>query len=81
MAYEAFDNLKKESNMRNDLEFALIDKFEELQYLHSKGLQMSGSGPTYFMRDKNIDFEVDKEKFLVINDLNSIDHGVTEVRL
>lgn len=77
-AYQAFDNLKEESNMRNDLEFALIDKHEELQYLSSLGLQMSGSGPTYFLRDKNIDFKIDEQEYLVINDLNSINYGVTE---
>ncbi len=77
-AYEAFDNLKEESNMRNDLEFALIKNYEELQYLHSKGLQMSGSGPTYFLRDKNVDFDIDEEKYLVINDLNSVPYGVCE---
>ena len=78
-AYEAFDSLIKESDMRNDLEFALLDKYEELKYLHSLGLQMSGSGPTYFLRDKNIDFKLDKDKYLVINDLTSVDHGVIEV--
>lgn len=77
-AYEAFDNLKKESDMRNDLEFALLDKYEELRFLHSKDMQMSGSGPAYFLRDKNIDFKIDKEKYLVINNLNSIPHGVKE---
>jgi len=78
-AYEAFDNLKEESNMRNDLEFALINKYEELQYLNSQGLQMSGSGPTYFLRDKNFTNPIDKNKYLVINDLNSIEYGVCEV--
>lgn len=77
-AYCAFDNLKKESDMRNDLEFALLNKYEQLQYLHSLGLQMSGSGPTYFLRDKNIDFEIDQSKYLIINDLTSINHGVCE---
>lgn len=75
-AYRAFDNLEKESDMRNDLEFALLNKYEQLQYLHSLGLQMSGSGPTYFLRDKNIDFEIDRSKYLIINDLTSINHGV-----
>ncbi len=79
-AYNAFDNLKSESNMRNDLEYALLDKYEELQYLNSMGLQMSGSGPTYFLRDKNVEFDIDTDKFLVINDLNSVSHGVREVR-
>lgn len=77
-AYEAFDNLKEESKMRNDLEYALIDKYEQLQYLSSLGLQMSGSGPTYFLRDKNIDFKVDENEYLIINNLNSIGHGVIE---
>ncbi len=78
-AYSAFDELKKESEFRNDLEFALIDKYEELQYLHSLGLQMSGSGPAYFMRDKNIDFEIDRDKYLVINNLKSVNHGVVDI--
>ncbi len=77
-AYQAFDDLKQESNMRNDLEFALIDKYEELKYLSTLGLQMSGSGPAYFLRDKNIDFKIDKNKYLVINNLNSVNHGVIE---
>ena len=78
-AYEAFDNLKKESDMRNDLEFALLDKYEELRYLDIKGFQMSGSGPTFFMREKNVDFEIDKEKYEVFNNLNSVNHGVCEI--
>jgi len=77
-AYQAFDNLTVESDMRNDLEFALLKtaKYPELEYLHSLGFQMSGSGPTYFLRDENIDLK--DENYLVINDLNSIDHGVIE---
>ena len=78
-AYEAFDNIGRESDMRNDLEFALIDKYEELQYLNSLGLQMSGSGPTYFLRDKNFTNPIDEDKYLVINDLNSVNYGVCEV--
>ncbi len=80
-AYGAFDLLKKESNMRNDLEFALLEtkKYPELEFLSSLGLQMSGSGPTYFLRDKNFDVKIDLNDYLVINDLNSVDHGVVEV--
>ena len=78
-AYDAFDNMKKESDMRNDLEFALLDKYEELKYLDSKGFQMSGSGPTFFMRDKNVDFDVDKEKYEVYNNLNSVNFGVSKL--
>ncbi len=80
-AYGAFDLLKKESNMRNDLEFALLEtkKYPELEFLSSLGLQMSGSGPTYFLRDKNFDVKIDMKNYLIINDLNSVDHGVVEV--
>jgi len=77
-AYSAYDELKKESTMRNDLEFALIDKYEELQFLNSKGMQMTGSGPTYFIRKKEIDFEIDENKYLVINNLKSVPYGVKE---
>ena len=75
-AYEAFDNLKEESNMRNDLEFALLDKYKELKFLNELGLQMSGSGPTFFLRDKNFDVKIDESEYLIINNLNSVDHGV-----
>jgi len=80
-AYLAFDELKTTSNMKNDLEFALLQtgKYPELEYLTSLGLQMSGSGPTYFLKGKNIDFLIDKNKYLIINDLHSINHGVIEV--
>ena len=79
-AYMAFDLLKKESNMRNDLEFALLEtkKYPELEFLSSLGLQMSGSGPTYFLRDKNFDVKIDEKEYLVINNLNSVNHGVIE---
>ena len=78
-AYMAFDKLKKESNMRNDMEFALLEtgNYPELNYLSSQGFQMSGSGPTYFLRDKNID--INDENYIVINGLNSTEKGVAEV--
>lgn len=87
-AYQAYDKmveLKKESNMRNDLEFALINtddkKYDDLRYLTSLGFQMSGSGPTYFLRDKDIDssYKIDSEKFLIINSLNSLGQGVIDI--
>ena len=79
-AYLEFDKLKEESNLRNDLEFALIksNKYDEINYLHSLGLQMSGSGATFFLREKELNISIDEEKFLVIRNLNSIDYGVCE---
>ena len=78
-AYEAFDNLKKESNVRNDLEFALVqtEKYPEINYLSSLNLQMSGSGPTFFAREEKIGLKNDD--YLIINNLNSINYGTREV--
>ena len=75
-AYLAFDKLNEKSNMLNDLEFALLDKYEELQFLHSKGLQMSGSGPTYFTQKETLDFELN-ENYQVIEGLMSYNNGIT----
>lgn len=74
-AYCAFDNLKEKSTMPNDLEYALLDKYEELKFLHSKGLQMSGSGPTFFIKKEKIDFELN-DNYLIIDNLKAINHGV-----
>ena len=75
-AYLAFDNLKEISTFENDLEFALYKKYDELNYLHSLGLQMSGSGPTYFIKQKKLNLEIDREKYEVIENLKSINYGV-----
>lgn len=78
-AYSLFDELEIESDMRNDLEFALLKKgnYPQIHYLRSFNFQMSGSGPTFFQRDKNIDEKkFDKNSYLIINNLYSIDHGV-----
>ncbi len=77
-AYQAFDELEIEPNLRNSLEFALLDKYEEIKYLNSLGFQMSGSGPTFFAREKKIDVEIDRKKYLVIENLKSVNHGVIE---
>ena len=78
-AYLAFDNLKEKSNMPNDLEFALLDKYQELRFLHSKGLQMSGSGPTFFIPKDKLDFELDDD-YQIIENLKAINYGVGEVK-
>lgn len=79
-AYEAFDKLEKESDMRNDLEFALLQtkKYPELEYLSSLGYQMSGSGPTYFLRDGNI--KLNNNDYIIINNLTSVNYGVVDVQ-
>ncbi|MBQ8635557.1 4-(cytidine 5'-diphospho)-2-C-methyl-D-erythritol kinase [bacterium] len=75
-AYFEFDSLNKTPNIPNYLEFALLDKYEELKYLNSHSMQMSGSGPTYFIKEKNINFDLDKNKYLIIPNLKTINHGV-----
>lgn len=82
-AYSAFDNLNEISDMRNDLEFALLKenlktgKYKQIEYLNSFGFQMSGSGPTFFLRDKDINKNtIDENEYLIINGLNSVNFGV-----
>lgn len=79
LAYEKFDNLQKLSNMPNDLEFALLDEHEELKKMHALGLQMSGSGPTYFALQPCLGFELGEE-YLVVENLHAINHGVIEIK-
>lgn len=78
LAYKAFDELEMESNMPNDLEFALLPKYKELQFLHAKGFQMSGSGPTYFALKSHLDCDLG-EDFQIIDNLTSINYGVAEI--
>lgn len=75
-AYLAFDNLKEKSNMLNDLEFAIYKNYPELEFLHSKGLQMSGSGPTYFIKKEKLDFNLNND-YQIIENLKTINYGVT----
>jgi 4-diphosphocytidyl-2-C-methyl-D-erythritol kinase len=78
-AYLAFDNLKEKSSLPNDLEFALLEKYQELRFLHSKSLQMSGSGPTFFALKEKLDFELDSN-YQIIENLKAINYGVLEVK-
>ena len=62
----------------NDLEWAIIDYYKELQLIKNKYPKsvMSGSGSTYY----GIDFEFDNiEGYWVKNSLKSIPYGVKEV--
>lgn len=77
-AYDKFDTLNTKSNMPNDLEFALLNEFYELNFLHSKGMQMSGSGPTYFIKKEKLDFELD-ENYSIIKNLKTINFGVSKL--
>ena len=78
LAYEKFDALKTKSDMPNDLEFAMLDEYEELKKMHALGLQMSGSGPTYFLLKPSLGFDLGHD-YLVIENLHAINHGVKEV--
>lgn len=62
----------------NDLEWAVIDDYPQLQYIKQKypNSLMTGSGSTYFM----IDGEFDKEEgYWVKNGLHAVDFGVKEM--
>ena len=76
-AYAKFDELKIQSNMPNDLEFALLPHYTELQHLHSLGYQMSGSGPTYFVLKHELKEKLG-EDYMIIENLHAINHGICE---
>ncbi len=78
-AYEKFDALSVQSGMPNDLEFALLDEYPELKKMHTLGLQMSGSGPSYFILKPCLNFSLGDE-YLVIENLHAINHGVIEIK-
>lgn len=78
-AYTKFSQ-KEESNhnYENDLEWAVIDDYPQLQYIKQKYPKsiMTGSGSTYFM----IDGEFENENgYWVKNELKSVNFGVREV--
>ncbi len=60
----------------NDLEWAVISDYPQLQYIKNKYPQaiMTGSGSAYYLIDNNFDFEKD---YIVINELKSIPYGVS----
>ncbi|MDD3237464.1 MAG: 4-(cytidine 5'-diphospho)-2-C-methyl-D-erythritol kinase [Candidatus Gastranaerophilales bacterium] len=80
--HKMLEKLKKgefdASLLYNSLENAVINDYEELQFMKKsvKGSMMSGSGPTFFVVKKRINYEFDTEKFIVINGLKSINTGV-----
>ena len=75
-AYNAFDSLKNEPDMANYLEYAMLPHYKELQELHTLGFQMSGSGPTFFIKKKKLDFNLDNQKYLIIENLKTVNSGV-----
>ena len=78
-AYSAFDNLNEDSNIDNDLEFAMLPHYEELRYLHSLGFKMSGSGPSFFMQKSKLEHDLNLEIYQIFENLISLDRGVTLV--
>ena len=77
-AYTKYSQKKKSNhNYENDLEWAIIDDYPQLQYIKQKYPDsiMTGSGSTYFMIDGEFEQE---EGYWVKNDLKSISFGVRE---
>ena len=75
-AYSTFDNLKEKSNLPNDLEFAMRPFYNELQYLAELGFQMSGSGPSFFIKKPCINNIKNREDYEIFENLTSINKGV-----
>ncbi len=84
-AYTKFSNKKavseeKRSDFVNDLEWAVIDDYRELQHIKSLYPEaiMSGSGSTYFGLGFNFQ---ETDGYWVKNNLNSISHGIKTINL
>lgn len=62
----------------NSLETAVINDYEDLIYIKEtvKGSMMSGSGPTFFVLEAEINAQIDKNKFIIIENLKTIQDGV-----
>ena len=74
----SLQTLNLRENYVNDLEWAIIDDYKELQKLKViyPNAVMSGSGSTYFGIDLNFD---ELDGYWIKNGLKSISHGVLEV--
>lgn len=78
-AYEKFSSKPKTKELefeKNDLEWAIIGDYPQLQYIKNKYSNsiMTGSGSTFYLIDSNFEPEND---YIVINDLNFTDEGVS----
>lgn len=78
-AYQTFDLLKETSNLENDLEFAILPYYPELKKLHDSGFQMSGSGPSFFIKKPYINCDLNKENYEIFENLTTLQHGATIV--
>ena len=69
---------KSRENFVNDLEWAIIDDYKELQFIKNKypNAIMTGSGSAYYLIGQ--DFNLEKN-YIVINELTSIPFGVTAI--
>lgn len=78
------DKMAEEFNTKflyNSLELAVINDYKELMEIKEALPEalMSGSGPTFFILEKHCPVEFDKERFLVIENLHFITHGVQKI--
>lgn len=72
------ENQSERAKFVNDLEWAVLDKYEQLQFIKAtyQTAVMTGSGPTYFSCDEEFK---PADDYWVKNGLNAIDFGVKVV--
>ena len=71
-------HLKGRENFVNDLEWAVIDDYEELQFIKTNypAAVMTGSGSTYYSLTEEF---ANHDDYWVFNDLKTINNGICEV--
>lgn len=70
------------SYLYNSLENAVINDYPDLIEIKKRcsGSMMSGSGPTFFVCSSRINSDFDRKSFLLIENLKSIDYGISIVQ-
>ncbi len=74
-AYKCFDELKEEPCGNNYLEYALKKHYPELAELSNLGFQMSGSGPSFFIKKTHVNLS-DYKKYQIFENLTTTENGV-----
>lgn len=74
-AYALFDELTETSNLENDLEFAIIKKYKNLEELHNLGFKMTGSGSVFF-KEGDLPKDFNRENYEIFENIETLEHGV-----
>ncbi len=79
-AYALFDELTEPSNLENDLEFAIIKKYKNLENLHNLGFKMTGSGSVFYL-EGTLPQNFERKDYEIFENVETLNHGVVVEKL